>query len=347
VTPRIGILVGLVAGVALVIAIVILALSRAGPATLTPSPTPTATAGVTPTGTSSPTAAAASSSPSITASSPPGGVRFVNAQLGYSIDLPPPWRRSDCSPTEIDNFVVVPEYDEAGGDVGWSHDHVTVFAQPNPDQLTPREWQQSGRLGGELGESLVDVTFAGRPALRIEQRDSETYVVAKDDLLFQVRHGRATTGERPGETTPEERIAVVSSFRFLSEEERRALPSPTPLPPRTPEEVADVLAEGFSKKDVGILGTVIRPCIKQGQSGGGLSSMDDERYLDQLRERLARGLEVMVRPRPVKGDRTADFPRVVIGSTWREPGQPDLEVDLAILPEGERWYWEGTIRVVP
>jgi hypothetical protein len=267
--------------------------------------------------------------------------RFVSAALGYSIDLPAPWRRTECfSRTRGDLFVVVPEYDERGGDLGFLHDSVGVSAEPNPQRLTTREWK-AAELGGESGETFGDVTFAGMPALRIVRSRSESYVIPKDDLMFVLSHG-AAEGDRPAATTFEQRSAVVSSFRFLSEDERQAAPTAKVLPPNRPEEVADVLAEAFTKKDVRLLATVIGPCAWEYRHEAGSSTMDDARYLDSLRERFARGLEVTVRPRPFTRD-WGDLPWIKIGSTWREPGRPGLEMDLVIAAQGERWYWRGTV----
>jgi hypothetical protein len=275
----------------------------------------------------------------------------VNAEVGYSIDLTPPWRFSECgsgshgsgaSLMVNDTFVTVSEYDMTVSGTGLPHDHVMVFARPNPNGLTPRQWYEAGQMGQSVADVLTDVTFVGRPALRVSAGDSETYVVMNEGRMFEVS-GQARSG---GDNTPQQRSVVIASFRFLSSDELAAARAakPTPLPPRSPEEVADILAEGFAKKDVAILATVITPsCVSLGVNQGGGTAMDDRRYLDELADRFRSGLVVEVRPRPITGERTGDLPTVVIGSTWKDPRNPDLEVDLMISPEGERWYWRGNI----
>ncbi|HUG55482.1 MAG TPA: hypothetical protein VMJ92_00255 [Candidatus Limnocylindrales bacterium] len=313
-----------------------------------PSPTASATASPTATPTATPTA---SPTPSPTAS--PAG-DFVSIRLGYAIDLPPPWRWSDClsgtfgsgeSFSASDVFVAADEEDEQASETGFHNDHVLLLAQANPEGLTPREWVEAGRAPtGGVG-TPEDVTFAGRAAVRVEDGGSETYVLANDDLMFVVAHRAAMPD---GGTTAEERHGVVTSFRFLTPEElavERARPTPAPPPARSPEEVADILAEGFANRDAAILETVITPsCMSLGVGNGGGFSLDDQRYLDELHQRFAEGLTVEVRPRPLTGERTGDRATLHVASTWRQPGYPDTEVDLMISPrEDGRWYWRGTV----
>ncbi len=341
----------LIAVIAIVVVVGVLALPREGPVATSPSPAPSPTATSSPEPPASPSLAP---SPSLTASPSPSPVfgRFVNATLGFSVDLTPPWHRSECFSYRIGTgasfsaaevFIVVRDYDAIATDTGVHHDTVEVLVVANPDGLSPREWESSGRLRmSAFGATLSDVTFAGRPALRAVAGDAEAYAFDEAGLMFQVLHSASGTGA--AESTAQQRASIVSSFRLLSEAERRAAPTPTPASPRTPEQVADVLAEGFAKKDVSILATVIATgCISQGVNQGGGSSMDAQRYLDELADRFRNGLVVEVRPRPITGERTGQLPTVVIGSTWRDPLNPPLEVDLMISPEGERWYWRGNI----
>lgn len=280
----------------------------------------------------------------------PESTRFVNAELGYSIELPLPWRRSDCFSGSFgsgedlhaqDVFVVVREYDETSGHIGLPHDHVIIASWSNPEGLSPRGWYESERRA--IADDPTEVTFADRSALRLSP---EYYLVSDGTRMFEVS-GQAGVDS---ETTAEARLAVIQSFRFLPPDELQAIraePTPSPPPPRSPEEVADVLAEGFERKDVALLATVItEECMGLGVASGGRSAMNEQRYLDELRDRFAAGLEVDVRPRPITitGGRIGGPPWIVIGSTWREPGRPDLEVDLMISRErGEQWVWRGNI----
>lgn len=113
------------------------------------------------------------------------------------------------------------------------------------------------------------------------------------------------------------------------------------------ELVADVLAQGFARKDAALLATVISTaCVTEGVAQGGASTKSSARYLDELKQRFARGLMVEVRRGTLGAAEGIDNPNRVLQSTWREPGQPDLEVDLLIAPErADRWSWRGVITV--
>lgn len=321
------------------------------PAGEAPAPAPSATATST-TAVISPSPAA---SPSATPSASPSGLasgRHTNLAVGYSIDLPSPWHRSDCGSFEpgegsggdaYDLFIAVPDRELAISSTGVHVDHVSVFARDNPQRLTPRQWEQAGNIGFSQGRTLQDVTFAGRPALLATSGDNqEIFLVGEGDRMFQVAHQAVT-----GTATRQQREAIVRSFRFLSPDElrvARAAPTPSAPPPRTPEEVADALADGFAKRDIAILSRVITPsCMSIGVAQGGGSAVDDARYLEELRDRFARGLTVSVQPRPLAGTRTGERATLHARSTWREPGQPDLDVDLMISPQGATWYWRGTV----
>ena len=278
----------------------------------------------------------------------------MNAELGYSIDLAPPWHRADCGSYTLrdlgggersarDDFIPVPDADHRPSGTGSTVDKVHVFARANDQRLTPRAWEQAGKIGFSTGRVLEDVTFAGRSALRVGGNvELELFLVADNEFMVEVGH--AGTGSR---TTAASRAAIVRTFRFLSADElraARAAPTPAPPAPRSPEQVADVLADGFARRDVTILRSVLTPgCVSLGTGNGGGVGVDDVTYLDELRARFARGLTVTVQPRPLTGERTGPVPTLHARSTWREPGQPDQDVDLMISPEGATWYWRGNV----
>lgn len=319
------------------------------------SPSPSAAVGASPSAapTASPTPSPVASPSPISRASPQGG-RFVNVAVGYSVDLVPPWRRSDCfSGTSgsgpdlraFDTFVPVSAYDEESGHTGLAHDQVAVGAHPNPDGLTPRQWWDAGRTSQFAGSRLSDTTFAGRPALHIDDGDSERYLLTHERYMFEV-----SGVVRGGGSTPAQRAALIATFRFLSVDElaaARAAPTPAPEPARSAEQVADVLAQGFARKDAALLATVISTaCVTEGVAQGGASTKSSARYLDELKQRFARGLMVEVRRGTLGAAEGIDNPNRVLQSTWREPGQPDLEVDLLIAPErADRWSWRGVITV--
>lgn len=347
---RRGALLAVAAAAALVIGAIVLLPRPASPTAVAPSPSPTTSA--TTAATTSPTATA-TASPAPTATSG----RFVNAELGYSMEVPSPWHRADCGSFKLravgqerdarDVLIPIPDYDYRPTDTGAPVDQVYVFARGNDQGLTPRGWEQAGKIGFSVGRVLEDVTFAGRPALRAGgSAEFETFLVAEGALMFEVAH--AGNG---GQTTPASRAAILRTFRFLTPDELRAArtaPTPAPLPPRSPEEVADALAEGFARRDLTILARILTPtCVSFGFAGGGGTASDDMRYLDELRVSFARGLTVTVQPRPLTGERTGPLPTLHARSTWREPGQPDQDVDLMISPEGATWYWRGNVLYAP
>jgi hypothetical protein len=287
--------------------------------------------------------AAATLSPSPAA---PTG-RYVNASMLFSMELRAPWRRATCGPSLLgpaegaefatDLFVPVPDRDLTFGDTGGpAVDHITVAAQANPQAMTPRQWKESGRAGAARGEKVQDTTLAGRPALLITERDNETFLVANAGYVYALSHqARSLT------TSSAERAAIVRSFQFLSAQEARAAASPTPAP-RSPEVVADTLADGFAKKDTAILARVAVRCLGEGPDQAGISRKDAQAFLQAIQDRFARGLAVDVQARPLaagEGPRGYFFVRAV----WREPGQPDRDSDLRILVEGGTAYWDTVV----
>jgi hypothetical protein len=336
-----------------VVAVAALTLPRQGPvASPSPSPSPTAQ----PTTSATPSASPATSptaTPSPSPGASPGGDRFVNSHTGYSIQVTAPWRRSGCfssasgTPPDarsVDTFVTVSAYDEESGHTGLPHDHVDVHAQPDPDGLTPRQWHEAGRSSGQFSDDRVsETTFGGEPALRITGGDRDRYLVAHEGLMFEV----SSVGRR-GENTAEQRAAVMATFRFLTAEElaaARARPTPSPAPARTAEQVADVLADGFTRKDTAVLASVTQPhCVTIAVAQGGGSAMSWEKYLDELEARFASGLTVLVRRGSLGPPQFFEDGTLALQSTWKEPGQQDVEVDLLISPErADRWAWRGVL----
>lgn len=294
-----------------------------------------------------------SPTPAPSASASPDIGRFLNAVSGYSIELTPPWRRSGCFSSaagtapdahSVDTFVTVSAYDEESGHTGLPHDHIEVHAQPNPDRLTARQWHDAGRSFGQFADDrFSETTLGGEPALRITGGDRDRHLAAHAGLMFEV----SSVGRR-GENTAEQRSAVIATFRFLTADElaaARAWPTPSPAPSRTAEQVANALADGFTRKDRAVLASVTQPhCVTIAVAQGGGSAMSWEKYLDQLESRFARGLTVDVRRGSIGPAQFFQDGTLALQSTWREPGQQDVEVDLLISPERtDRWSWRGVL----
>ena len=305
-----------------------------------PTPTPSASAPV------SATASPATASPALSASPTPAGGRYVSALLGYSLELPPPWHRSACSgtvtqqtPTPMGEvFYGVAPRDWSGGDLGSQHPDVRVMAEENPQNLSPRQWAESGRSGATLGERIEDVAYAGRPAARKSVPGGTlTYFVQDRGRMYVV-------GTGPQHPATQTIVRIIESFRFITEAEQAAARAalPTAPPPRTPEQVADGVAAAFAAKNAGALAEFAAPCIAAfGEQAGG-TTVSREKYLDDLRAAFAAGLVVTVRPRPIEGDRSKDF-NLTIQSTWQDARGT---VERKLMLRGgvnDRWEWHGTI----
>ena len=353
------------AATAVVVAIVIAALAfrtETSPiATSTPAATALTTAAASPssspltTATSTPTRAAASptASPSVTPMP-----SFVSADMGYALDIKPPWHRASCGSSVsggpavgidgADVFVAIPDADFTLGHVGrfpgGNADTLHVWARANPKDLSLRDWQRT-EMAGSTRDQVEDTTFAGRPALLVTEANdpgagrglAETFLFANGAYVWQAGHRL-----QDGSTALVDRRAILRSFRFLSADEQRAAraaASPSPAP-RLPEHVADVLREGFASRDTSILARVIRPCFYEGVYAAGPSSMVGLAYLEKLRQRFGQGLIVEVSPRPIMGDPATSMR---VRSTWREPGQPAREADLIMTVHRGTTYWDGTI----
>jgi hypothetical protein len=308
-----------------------------------PSPTATATASPSP---------SPSASPSPTAS--PASGRFVSAALGYSIETPPPWRRSVCLSGSFtqqgvfyanDFFVPISARDEAGSDTGVVYPTVRVAVEGNPQNLTPRQWAEQGKtVGSGAGERIEDATFAGRPAAKKSYGTPlATYFVASGPNMFVVVPSPG--GTQADAATQQTMVRIVESFRFLTDAElataRAASASPVPAA-RSPETVADGVAAAFAAKDASALAEYLSPCVTTGAESAGASFVSRERYLEDLRAAFAAGLTVTVRPRPFEGDRASGA--LTIGSTWTDPrGTRERKLMLRRVENTERWEWHGTL----
>lgn len=320
---------------------------------LPPVPTASPTAAVTtPAISPTPTAPTATAAPSPTATASPAQGRFANAVLGYSIELPPSWHRTECGSftprptgpfTGLDTFIGIPERDFTLGGVGGVNvDHVSVFARENPQRLSPRAWASDTAGAGPLATDLTDITFAGQPAVTGRLRpqgatEGVAVFVAQGDRMFQITRGLvfASSG---GPLVDR----IVGSFRF---EPGLPLPSPTPAlsPARSAEQVADMVADAFARKDVDALGRLMSGCMQIGAQNGGGSGRPREGYIEDLRQQLARGLVVTVRTRPIERDTRTPETQFIAQAVWRDPGQAEREVDLWIRQDGAAWLWSGTI----
>ena len=294
----------------------------------------------------SPTAATAS--PDATRASG----RYASAGLGYSIELPPPWHRSSCTGVDTqqtpvrggEEFVSVSPHDETGSDIGVAYPTLRVFGEANPQGLTPRQWAEQGRtVGASAGERIEDVIYADRPAARkvlnLGGTPLDTYFVANGGRMYVVSPVSRVPPDGPTQLTM---ARMIDSFRFLTDAEvaaaRAALP--TPLPPRTPEQVADGVAAALTAKNANGLAEFLSACVTTAGEQAGASFVSREKYIDDLRAAFAAGLVVTVQSRPLEGDRASG--NLTAASTWRETITRDRKLMLR-RGENDRWEFWGTI----
>jgi hypothetical protein len=282
----------------------------------------------------------------------------VSVALGYTIETPPPWRRGDCTSGSFtdqgifhanDVFVPVSAVDETGTDTGYAFPTVRVAVEDNPEKLSPRQWAERGRtLGSTAGQRHDEVTYAGRPAVKKSYPNTPlaAYFVANGTRMYVVvPEERSTSDPAMRETM----VRMVESFRFLTEAELAAArsASPTPLPPRSPEALADALAAAFAAKNADAMVDLLANCVTTGAEQAGASFVSRDRYVRDLRTAFANGLVVTVRPRPFEGEHASGA--LMIGSTW-EGGQsagtpPKIRERKLMLRRGDndRWEWHGTL----
>jgi len=340
-------LIGLVVGIGILVYLV--AASRQ---VAFPSPSPTSSATATPSGTPTLTA---QPTPTPSPSPSPASVRYVSAELGYSIEPMSPWRRSVCTSGSFtqqgsffanDVFVPVSVRDETGTDTGVAYATVRVAVEDNPQKLTPRQWAEQGKtVGSTAGERIEDVTFAGRPAVKKSLATSPlaTYFVANGTRMYVVVPQPGATA--PDGATQQAMVTLVESFRFLTDAElaaARAAPTRPPLPPRSPELLADLLASAFSNRDASTLSEALADCVTIGVESGGASFVSREKYVDDLRTAFTSALlNVTVQARPFTGDRASGA--LTIASTWRDSrGTRELKLLLHRVTS-DRWEWQGTL----
>jgi hypothetical protein len=329
---------------ALVIAAILLLPRLASPTEVVSSPNATASLASSPT--TSPTT---SPTPTPSASATAASGRFVNAVIGYSIQLTPPWRRSGCLSFGLipdrpdllgaDGFTSVPAADEQYGDTGGPRGTVSVRLERNPSRLTADAWARSPRMA-PTASSIEPATLDGRPGVRtLDGFGTETTFVAVDDLMYSVE----LTMESASDPRLGPMRAMVASFAFVA---RVVTPSATVRPPRSAEAVADGLADAFARKDATALANFMGECMISGAEQAGAGSSSPERFTQVMRESFTAGSTYVVRPRPIEP--ATGFGTIASGvsvaSTWTEPGRAPARVDLIIAADGAFNYWRGMIR---
>lgn len=287
--------------------------------------------GATPTASGAAVIATAGATPSPTATVAPGLTRYVSTELGYSVDLPPGWRRAVCSAGVIrtspllaaETFLPVPEAEEyITGGVRMAM--VRVAADQG---LTPVAWLE--RDASQPDARFEPVTLGGRMGARGfigTTGHTVAFAFAARGWIY------AIDGPYFG-TADQELERILASLRILDDATVSRGPSPAPTP-RSIESVVDSVADGFARKDVAAIAGAMTPCVSAGAVPGDPSLLSRTAYLNSLAANFAAGTSVAVQPRPIESD--PNFGRFV-RSTWSKPGQPDQRVDLLFTAAGDRW----------
>jgi hypothetical protein len=134
---------------------------------------------------------------------------------------------------------------------------------------------------------------------------------------------------------------MVTSFHLLTDQERSAAPSPAPVPARSAEAVADVLAEGFAQLNADRLATVMAPCMSAALEQAGGTFTPRGASVEELRKAFAGGLRVTVQRRPIESDATGTFVR----ATWN--AAVEQQRDLYLRRDGDTWSWFLTLTRQP
>lgn len=282
-----------------------------------------------------------------------GPATYTSVALGYRIDLPQGWRRSDClttpglaQPPGSETFTPASVDEESGSDIG-PHQEVVELHVEDAASVTAREWLE--RLGGSISTRLEPATLDGKDAVRMTENGVILgYALTTAGRLYAlVRAYARNRGPNPYDATA---MTLMSSFHVLTDPERvvaqRTLATASPVPVRTADEVARTIARGFAQKDIGILASVASPCPWHGGEQAGSEWKPRGPRLAEIQRAFANGL--VVTAQTTLEPQTPE--RVFVAGTWNDPNDPDRKqkaVKHAIERLGQTWYWTGWMDLLP
>jgi hypothetical protein len=301
--------------------------------------------------------------PTTAAPSPTPTVRHVNDVLGYAVDVPSPWRVSECLSglTREGTYLgqdtltwrtVAEEHDLGGGaDTGGSGaltSVITIAAEIS--SKTPTEY--AAAAGGGIGDKVEATTIDGRPALhKVEGASGRaTYYVANAGRMYAIG---LSIGLNPNEPPPPATIGatfdvIVGSMIFRTPTAR---PTPTPMPQLSPavEAVVNAVAAAFAASDADRLRELMPPTCWFSSAGYRSSGvvLSREKMADLIRTSFTQGRKVTVESRPIKTD--APFIRgpFWVWSSWSAYGSapftPASAVQLVFDQIDGHWYWIGAL----
>ena len=280
----------------------------------------------------------ASCSPVSSVPSATPAARYVNAQLGYSVDLPAGWRRATCSEeivkgsplTAFDVFVGVPDSQEVIRD-GM---RVVVVSVEAAEGVTAEAWLK--RNASRPGAQIEPATLGGRSAARSflgATGHTYAFAVAARDRIYAIERTVLEPNASFG-IEDQELEGMLTTFRVLEDATLGRAPIATPTP-RSIESLVDALADAFARKDPIAIADTMTPCV--GLDGHDMRSRTA--YVTTIEAEFATGASVQV-SKPIESDPL--FGRV-IRSTFSTPGKPTRRVDFLFREDAGRWSVVGIL----
>ena len=338
------------------LAALLIAAAACSPNAIAPTPTPTGSVAAT-SPTPTPSTAATTAAPSAI------GARHVNVVLGFAVNVPAPWRVSECqsSVTRDGDYLgqdvltwrtPAEEHDlGGGGDTGGSGAFtwvVTISAQTSDRSAA----EYATAAGGSVGDKVETTTIDGRPAIRKADglTGRPTYYVANQGRIYTIglSIGYDPTAPPPPSTTEATFDAIARSLTFVMPTAR---PTRSPAPQLSPEvtAVVDAVAAAFAASDADKLRELMPPTCwftSAGYQSSGVV-LSREKMADVLRMSFAQGRRVTVEPRPINTDAPYVRGPFWVWSTWSAYNAPSFNPEsvtqLVFDQIDGRWYWTGAL----
>lgn len=323
------------------------------------SPSPAATAGP---GPSAPLPTASASPEPTVSPTAQTTASHASAALGYSVQLPVGFRRSDClSLSHTDVFTILTHDQESSAGLahvggGGTVVQWTLRIRARDDGVTPVAAldEVRGSVLAARGDEVVE-------PLVIDGKDAARLIVDGEPLLFAVTsEGRTYILELHYNPFPF-RPRPVALPKGILEEVARSLsvmsvgPVPSPTAPTTSvplgaQESAGRLADALGAGNADRLAPLLNPrCwLHQEAPESGPSGLPVGDVLSTLRARFADG-SLQVRVDPAVQVATADGPmglRLFVRSEWVQEGSP-RSLDLYLIEVNGQWYWGGVAGLLP
>lgn len=200
---------------------------------------------------------------------------------------------------------------------------------------TPLAWLQAGRVTGQGPLRYEETSLDGRPGARAVEVSGDTIalVLAARGWIYAIEKG----GPVLDQATEMQMSQILPTLHIL-DDATVGRGAPTPIP-RGAELVAAGLADGFARKDIGMLTQYMAPCMTIGAIPGDAVLRSRSSYANALAAELQSGVNVRAQPQVESDPAYGRFVR----ATWSRSGQPDQRVDLVLRVEGERWSWSATL----